>query len=268
MPVFVHGESITQKCLHAAFGTTAPEAMLPLGACCIGFGGLSYHMAQFSAASLFPEKRGLLSSLYVAGFIMSGIVWEVERAIFASLGATVGTFRIILLVHAAVAAPMIPLMLWMAPRTAFKTGQMLMFDKSRVRFYILSPEQGKAPEAAANSNDGGESSGGLKNGEVSATADADPAAPHDSVCKLPDSGSHGPNAGRHGQEPGSTEDTAATHSSGDAAAPDKGRDMCPRYTSACTPCMKSTAWGQCRALHTRHALLFRAYYAACCCPQP
>jgi hypothetical protein len=125
--------------LLAAIGTAAPTVLLPLGACFIGFGGLTYHMAQFNTAVLFPERRGLVSSLYVGGFIASGVVWEIVRAIFDALGGSHTTFRAIMLVHALLAAPMIALMYWMAPSTAFTAGQTFAFDTSRLRFHVCGP---------------------------------------------------------------------------------------------------------------------------------
>ena len=61
---------------------------LPAGAVVMGLGGITYHLAQFHISNLFPGKRGLISSLYVAGFTGCGIIFYILYEIYQSLGQT------------------------------------------------------------------------------------------------------------------------------------------------------------------------------------
>ena len=61
---------------------------LPAGAVIMGLGGITYHLAQFHISNLFPGKRGLISSLYVAGFTGCGIIFYILYEIYEDLGST------------------------------------------------------------------------------------------------------------------------------------------------------------------------------------
>lgn len=61
---------------------------LPAGVVVMGLGGITYHLAQFHISNLFPGKRGLISSLYVAGFTGCGIIFYILYEIYEKLGAS------------------------------------------------------------------------------------------------------------------------------------------------------------------------------------
>lgn len=61
---------------------------LPAGAVILGLGGITYHLAQFHISNLFPGKRGLISSLYVAGFTGCGIIFYILYEIYNDLGGS------------------------------------------------------------------------------------------------------------------------------------------------------------------------------------
>ena len=61
---------------------------LPAGAVILGLGGITYHLAQFHISNLFPGKRGLISSLYVAGFTGCGIIFYILYEIYNDVGGS------------------------------------------------------------------------------------------------------------------------------------------------------------------------------------
>lgn len=61
---------------------------LPAGAIILGLGGITYHLANFHISNLFPGKRGLISSLFVAGFTGCGIIYYILQEIYNSLGGS------------------------------------------------------------------------------------------------------------------------------------------------------------------------------------
>ncbi|KAK9804317.1 hypothetical protein WJX72_006375 [[Myrmecia] bisecta] len=103
---------------------------LHAGAVIMGLGGITYHLAQFHISNLFPRKRGLISSLFVAGFTGCGIVFFILQRIFEDLGSTRNAYRGTLLVYAGFCAIWIPLNFWMMPWHALQIGQMYVWTKS------------------------------------------------------------------------------------------------------------------------------------------
>lgn len=71
-------------------GCTRPGAFnaLPAGAIVLGLGGITYHLANFHISNLFPGKRGLISSLFVAGFTGCGIIFYILSEIYNSVGSS------------------------------------------------------------------------------------------------------------------------------------------------------------------------------------
>jgi hypothetical protein len=118
----------------------------------MSMGGLSYHMGQFHIAQLFPENRGLVSSLYVGAFIASGVVFEVVRAIFNSVGGGMQVFRAIMITFAVLGMVFVPLMLWMAPTKSFIAGQQYKFDRHAFRFLVLSTHDPPPPITDENNS--------------------------------------------------------------------------------------------------------------------
>jgi hypothetical protein len=133
---------------HAGLASRAPQAMLPTGACLMSIGGLSYHMGQFHVAQLFPENRGLISSLYVGTFIASGIIFEIVRVIHNAAGSSMRAFRSIMIVLGMLGMAFVPLMLWMAPAKTFVAGQNYKFDRRSFRFLVEHVQ--KAPPQDAD----------------------------------------------------------------------------------------------------------------------
>ena len=133
----------------AGLSEASPEVLLPLGACLMGFGGLSYHVSQFNTAQLFPSRRGFVSSLFVGMFIASGIVFETVRAAFQSTSGRGSDYRAILLGLAAITLPFSLLMAWMAPRKAFQAGDRYRFDRQRFAF-VVQPAAALTHEAKQN----------------------------------------------------------------------------------------------------------------------
>ena len=54
----------------------------------IGLGGITYHLSNLHISNLFPTSRGLISSLFVAGFTGSGIIFWILSEIFNDMGKT------------------------------------------------------------------------------------------------------------------------------------------------------------------------------------
>lgn len=54
----------------------------------LGLGNITFHLAQFHISALFPRKRGLVSSVFVAGFTGSAIVMYILFLIFQDAGST------------------------------------------------------------------------------------------------------------------------------------------------------------------------------------
>ena len=63
------------------------NALIP-GAVILGLGGITYHLGNFHISNLFPRKRGLISSLFVAGFTGCGIIFYILNEIYKDLGGS------------------------------------------------------------------------------------------------------------------------------------------------------------------------------------
>jgi len=132
---------------------------LPAGAVLMGLGGITFHLAQFHVSNLFPLRRGLISSLMVAGFTGCGIVFYFLDLIYnAALRAHPATlmpavaFRTVSLGYAGVCALWVPLALWLAPWHALRVGQAFV-HKGRGRFGVVerrAVEARATAEAAAD----------------------------------------------------------------------------------------------------------------------
>ena len=71
-------------CSHTGGGF---QAFIP-AAIVLGLGNISFHLAQFHVSALFPRSRGLVSSVFVAGFTGCGIIMYFLSLAFESAGAT------------------------------------------------------------------------------------------------------------------------------------------------------------------------------------
>lgn len=102
------------------------NALYP-GAVILGLAGITFHLSQLHLSSMFPRRRGLVSSLLVAGFTGCGIVFYILQIIFAAHGHTRVAYRNILIVYAAICGLWIPINFWMMPWHALQIGQILLF---------------------------------------------------------------------------------------------------------------------------------------------
>lgn len=57
---------------------------LPAGAVLLGLGGMCFHLAQLHTTNLFPRNRGLISSVFLAGFTGAAIIFYFLWLIFRS----------------------------------------------------------------------------------------------------------------------------------------------------------------------------------------
>lgn len=115
----------------AGFGFSSPKALFPIGAFLLALGGLLFHMSQFHIAQLFPSNKGLVSSLFVGGFIASGFTFEVLRQVYNALQTENSTqhttYRSILLLHACLCILFVPCSMWMTPRATLKAGDQYQY---------------------------------------------------------------------------------------------------------------------------------------------
>jgi MFS family permease len=92
----------------------------------LGLGNITFHLAQFHISALFPRKRGLISSIFVAGFTGSAIIMYFLLLIFQSAGSTASAYRAVLLGYAGICALWIPLVAWMMPNDSFRIGMVYL----------------------------------------------------------------------------------------------------------------------------------------------
>jgi hypothetical protein len=113
---------------------------------------------------VFPKNRGFVSSLYVGGFIASGVIYEILHSMYNSAGATVASFRGLLLGLAGTAALFAALMAWMMPGRAFLSGDHYGFMPRRMGFRVESAQEWAATclRRASGSGKGGDQSCGIK----------------------------------------------------------------------------------------------------------
>ncbi len=64
------------------FNAFIPAAIL------LGLGNITFHLAQFHISALFPRSRGLVASVFVAGYTGCGIVMYLLMLIFDSAGSS------------------------------------------------------------------------------------------------------------------------------------------------------------------------------------
>lgn len=104
----------------SGFNAFIPAAII------LGLGNITFHLSQFHISALFPRKRGLITSAFVAGFTASGIIFFILLLIFQSLGETQAAYRGVLLGFAGVLALWIPMILWMMPNDSFRVGTVFL----------------------------------------------------------------------------------------------------------------------------------------------
>lgn len=92
----------------------------------LGLGNMTFHLAQFHISALFPRKRGLVSSVFVAGFTGSAIIMYFLLLIFQDAGSTRNAYRGVLLGYAGICALWVPLLAWMMPNDSFRVGMVYL----------------------------------------------------------------------------------------------------------------------------------------------
>lgn len=151
----------------AAFASRDPDRLLPSGAFFAALGGFCYHMSNLHVAMQFPYNRGLVSSLYVGCFILSGIMYELLRATFKGLDNDASAYRGFMVALACIAFIWMALMAWVMPRRAFLLGDHFRFVSTRMRFELETREQYTARQLLRQSgSDGNVDLKSGKGGEV------------------------------------------------------------------------------------------------------
>ena len=104
----------------SGFRAFIPAAIL------LGLGNITFHLAQFHISSLFPTKRGLISSVFVAGFTGSGIMMYILQLIYEAAGSTRSSYIGVLVGYAGLCGLWAPILWWMMPSRSFKTGEVYL----------------------------------------------------------------------------------------------------------------------------------------------
>ena len=124
--------SIAGVCLNMLglilFGTSSTNGSNAFIAAAIilGLGNITFHLAQFHISSLFPTKRGLITSVFVAGFTGSGTMMWFLQLIYEAAGSTKAAYTWVLIGYSFVLALWIPLLWWMMPNDSFKVGEVYL----------------------------------------------------------------------------------------------------------------------------------------------
>ncbi|KAL4450614.1 hypothetical protein ABPG77_000970, partial [Micractinium sp. CCAP 211/92] len=120
--------NMTALVLFGVSSSTGVNAFIP-AAILMGLGNITFHLAQFHISALFPRSRGLIASIFVAGFTGCGIIMYLLMLIFESAGGTRQAYRTIMLSYAGVCSLWIPLFAWMMPSHSFRVGMMYLRRK-------------------------------------------------------------------------------------------------------------------------------------------
>jgi len=92
----------------------------------LGLGNITFHLAQFHISSLFPRQRGLVTSIFVAGFTGSGIMMYILQLIYEASGSTNTSYTWTLVGYSFICGLWIPLLWWMMPNDSFKVGEIYL----------------------------------------------------------------------------------------------------------------------------------------------
>lgn len=79
--------NMTALVLFGVSSSSGLNAFVP-AAILMGLGNITFHLAQFHISALFPRSRGLVASIFVAGFTGCGIIMYLLMLIFESAGGT------------------------------------------------------------------------------------------------------------------------------------------------------------------------------------
>lgn len=92
----------------------------------LGLGNITFHLAQFHISSLFPRQRGMVTSIFVAGFTGSGIMMYILQLIYEAAGSTSASYTWTLVGYSMLCGLWIPLLWWMMPNDSFKVGEIYL----------------------------------------------------------------------------------------------------------------------------------------------
>lgn len=92
----------------------------------LGLGNITFHLAQFHISSLFPRQRGLVTSIFVAGFTGSGIMMYILQLIYEASGSTNTSYTWTLVGYSFLCGLWVPLLWWMMPNDSFKVGEIYL----------------------------------------------------------------------------------------------------------------------------------------------
>jgi hypothetical protein len=73
--------------LFGVSSSSGVNAFIP-AAILLGLGNITFHLAQFHISALYPRSRGLVASIFVAGFTGCGIVMYLLMLVFDAAGGT------------------------------------------------------------------------------------------------------------------------------------------------------------------------------------
>jgi len=105
--------------------TSGFNAFIP-AAIILGLGNITFHLAQFHISSLFPTKRGMITSVFVAGFTGSGTMMWFLQLIYEAAGSTSAAYTWVLIGYSFILALWIPMLWWMMPNDSFKVGEVYL----------------------------------------------------------------------------------------------------------------------------------------------
>ncbi|KAL4854004.1 Large neutral amino acids transporter small subunit 3 [Chlorella vulgaris] len=111
--------------LFGVSSSSGVNAFIP-AAILLGLGNITFHLAQFHISALFPRSRGLVASIFVAGFTGCGIIMYLLTLVFESTGASRASYRTIMLCYAGICSLWIPLLAWMMPSHSFRVGMVYL----------------------------------------------------------------------------------------------------------------------------------------------
>ena len=104
----------------SGFNAFIPAAII------LGLGNITFHLAQFHISSLFPTKRGMITSVFVAGFTGSGTMMWFLQLIYEAAGSTHAAYTWVLIGYSFILALWVPLLWWMMPNDSFKVGDVYL----------------------------------------------------------------------------------------------------------------------------------------------
>lgn len=119
------------------FSNTKHFNALHAGTVILGAGGMCFHLAQLHITNLFPRRRGLISSIFLAGFTGCAIIFYFLWLIFQKTGRTFTDFKLMMGLYAVVCFIWIPLNMWMMPWHSLRIGQVYILT-DRWFFKVMS----------------------------------------------------------------------------------------------------------------------------------